>query len=1293
MAIPVSDTVPLTGEALKDGLLQGSSWTFAGPRVLTYSFNTNFDFDTYGNVIPGPGGTWASYPALATAFARALGAWSNVANIGFQNVPSGNYFFESTADMAVGLTGDDLYKGLGAVALGFFPDPRYATLVLTSGGYTRENYPRPEGDLLLDNYHPIYSYLADAGVGYATLVHEIGHVLGLKHPFDDGGNSRPTFGSLGIAQYDQERYTVMSYHGSDLQASGNAATPMPLDILAIQQIYGANMGFHAGNDDYVPVIDGAMRTIWDAAGTDMLDASSFANGVTLDLRPGALMDLGSGTVLGIAYNCIIENATGGAGSDTLQGNEANNILRGQGGSNTLFGDGGNDSLEGGSGSNTLDGGSGNDTLVGGSGNESLIGGSGNDVLTGGAGTNNYDGGPGDDTFYISSPSDRVRESFGEGSDTVLASASFNGSGTESIEYITLTGTADIDARAGTGTIRVNGNSGANVLGSAQGIATPMTLAGGPGNDTYLVRGWDVTILENAGEGIDEVVLTFLRDYQLTANVERLTLDSPIIGITATALTGNGLDNLITGAVGPNLIDGGTGADTMIGGGGADTFVVDSPGDSVVESLDSSVDTVQSAISYTLGATLENLTLTGAGAINGSGNGLANVINGNDAANRLSGAGGNDALVGAGGNDTLDGGIGFDALRGGSGNDTYIVDTVVPATGLGMLFDDGANGARIYQDASSATFTPYLFDYTGDGLVDYLSVQVTDQTSGESVILNFSTVALGQNLQVGTYANAEPKANPQPGHAGIFIGSDAYHSTGTSASFTIERAQFDYSAAAPTLVSFGATFDLPGSWSLRGAFSINYQTGFTEPVSENPGQGTDTVVASVDYRLGDNVEKLTLSGADALTGRGNALDNVIAGNGGNNTLAGAGGNDLFIFAATGNGLDRITDFGPGDAIAIGAAAFYGTTGSGDGTQLAANQVQLGYDAIGALLYVGTDGAAGADVTIRINGAPSGSAFKLLGNQIGFEVNNHAPSGSVTLSGSGSVDQPLTVGNSLDDLDGLGPVSYQWLVDARAILGATGPSYTPGQAQAGHAISAQASYLDGHGVAESVFSAPLLVPFEPRAVEVLAYSWNAHTLLGGVGIRADGLDGATEATDSNGSLRGIADVPTLGLGAERALPPGEAAATIAAVNVQDAIDILKMIVGLDVNGANRPLSPYQSLAADFDGNGAVNVGDAVQVLRHVVGLTAPDPAWHFLNEADPAVPAKTGLTPGTRQINISADISGNSPVHVGLAGYLSGDVNGSYAGAAGALDLDNTQPDYFQSLSASTGLSLSQFGVYP
>ena len=127
------------------------------------------------------------------------------------------------------------------------------------------------------------------------------------------------------------------------------------------------------------------------------------------------------------------------------------------------------------------------------------------------------------------------------------------------------------------------------------------------------------------------------------------------------LAGN---DTLQGGLGNDLLDGGTGTDTMQGGTGNDTYVVDVTGDVVTEMANEGIDTVQSNVTYTLGANVENLTLTGTAAISGTGNALDNIITGNGANNTLSGGAGNDRL---------DGALGSDTMIGGTGDDTYVVN--------------------------------------------------------------------------------------------------------------------------------------------------------------------------------------------------------------------------------------------------------------------------------------------------------------------------------------------------------------------------------------------------------------------------------------------------------------------------------------------------------------------------------------------------------------------------------------------------------------------------------------------
>jgi Ca2+-binding RTX toxin-like protein len=128
---------------------------------------------------------------------------------------------------------------------------------------------------------------------------------------------------------------------------------------------------------------------------------------------------------------------------------------------------------------------------------------------------------------------------------------------------------------------------------------------------------------------------------------------------------------LNGMAGNDTLNGGAGGDSLVGGAGDDLYVVDSAGDTIVELAGEGVDRVQSSVSYTLGAHVEQLALTGSANTTATGNELANILAGNSGQNFVFGLGGDDALDGAGGHDTLDGGLGRDTLTGGSGDDRLI----------------------------------------------------------------------------------------------------------------------------------------------------------------------------------------------------------------------------------------------------------------------------------------------------------------------------------------------------------------------------------------------------------------------------------------------------------------------------------------------------------------------------------------------------------------------------------------------------------------------------------------------
>jgi Ca2+-binding RTX toxin-like protein len=217
--------------------------------------------------------------------------------------------------------------------------------------------------------------------------------------------------------------------------------------------------------------------------------------------------------------------------------------------------------------------------------------------------------------------------------------------------------------------------------SLNGAAGADTLIGGLGDDIYTVDNLADAVVELSGEGTDLVNASVA--YVLASNVERLTLT----GTLAIDGTGNELNNLLTGNAAPNVLsggagndalNGGAGADTLIGGLGNDSYTVDNMADAVVERADEGVDLVNASLSHALADNVENLTLTGAAAINAIGNAMDNLLTGNSAINILSGGLGND---------WLDGKAGADTLIGGAGDDVYVVDNagdvVVEVAGDGV----------------------------------------------------------------------------------------------------------------------------------------------------------------------------------------------------------------------------------------------------------------------------------------------------------------------------------------------------------------------------------------------------------------------------------------------------------------------------------------------------------------------------------------------------------------------------------------------------------------------------------
>jgi Ca2+-binding RTX toxin-like protein len=571
----------------------------------------------------------------------------------------------------------------------------------------------------------------------------------------------------------------------------------------------------AGDDTYV--VDNPADTVTEVAGegTDTVEASVTyalpANGERLVLAGSADLD-GTGNELDNALtgNGGANRLQGGAGADTMVGGAGDDVYVVDNLADVVveLPGGGTDTVESsvsyaltealeslrliGPEALTGTGNALNNRLTGNGAANRLEGGAGDDVLDGGGGPDFMVGGAGDDTYVVADAGDAVTELAGEGTDTIESAVTLTLP--TDVENLLLTGTVAVNGAGNAQDNRLTGNGAPNSLTGGAGDDVldggmgADILAGGTGNDTYVVSETGDVVTELANQGIDTVVTAVA--YALPANVENLTLT----GQAAADAAGNAAGNALTGNGGANRLNGGGGADVMAGGAGDDTYVVDNAGDTVVEADGEGLDAVESSVSHVLAAHVERLTLTGGGAINGTGNALDNALTGNGAANLLDGAAGADTMAGGAGDDTytvdspadvviegpgagtdtvqswasyalpdhverlilmgtaalngtgngssntltgnsganvLDGGAGIDTMAGGAGDDVYVVDSLFDAV-------QEASNAGIDTVRSSATYA--------------LNANVENLTLIGSAAINGGGNSLGNVLQGNSASN-------------------------------------------------------------------------------------------------------------------------------------------------------------------------------------------------------------------------------------------------------------------------------------------------------------------------------------------------------------------------------------------------------------------------------------------------------------------------------------------------------------------------------------------------------------
>ncbi|WP_422369754.1 M10 family metallopeptidase C-terminal domain-containing protein [Hoeflea sp.] len=486
-----------------------NSWsqatTVGGAVSLTYDWMTS---------APGgaPAGGFVAFSASQQAGAiAAMALLSEIANVTF------TYSAVGTADIEFGTV------NFGGSPLGYTAGLASTSWTIIGNPATNTYYTHADVYLTNAAFAPMQDQTPGTS-GFATMLHELAHGLGLDHTFEN---------VLAPGGTDSEQYSVMSYTAHPTM-SVNPINFMLYDVAALQYLYGANMNTRTGNNAYQIAPDAAVvQTIWDAGGIDEIDASNQTRASTINLNAGSFSSIGSNgsggnavNNLAIAYGVTIENARGGSNNDTLHGNSV---------ANSLFGNGGNDMLFGGLGADALDGGSGFDYA-------------------------RYDNAASAVAVYLAND----RPNSGEAAGDTFAN----------IEGLILSAHNDYGF----------GDDGANYI---YGLGGSDSLAGGLGAD-YLDGGEGFDYVRYDDAAYPDDIRVYLQSQYSNLNTGVAAIGDTFVSIEGLqtsvrndTLFGNSENNILLGNLGTDNLYGFTGNDTLYGGAGdpngdgvRDNFVFD-----------------------------------------------------------------------------------------------------------------------------------------------------------------------------------------------------------------------------------------------------------------------------------------------------------------------------------------------------------------------------------------------------------------------------------------------------------------------------------------------------------------------------------------------------------------------------------------------------------------------------------------------------------------------------------------------------------------------------------------------
>ncbi|MDO6732141.1 hypothetical protein Q4577_19070 [Marinovum sp. 2_MG-2023] len=752
-----------------------------------------------------------------------------------------------------------------------------------------------------------------------------------------------------------------------------------------------------------------------------------------ELGPAADMDtqIGNTGVAGVWSFDIIDGElqiddlignteTGNSNPNTINGTDRNDVLRGGGGNDTingrlgidrLFGDNGNDEINGEEDDDILHGGDGVDTLNGGTGDDTLFGDAGDDELRGDSGINELDG--------------------GEGADDLIGTG----------------GTSFASYGSSSAGLTVNLNNATLNTGDAVG-------------DTY------TNIRNLIGSEFDDELTGDNQDNIIMGGEGRDAIDGDD---GDDALFGGGGDDTITGGDNDDTLAGGAGGDVLIGGPGRDAASYSDTDDGIVVDLANTALNTGDAAGDSYSGIADLIGGTGDDTL--AGNNSDNQIDGLDGADLLIGRDGDDTLNGDNGDDTLNGGLGGDDLDGGRGTDAASYEDATAG-----VFANLANSATNTGEADGDTYNN-IENLIGSGFDDTLAGNGSDNlliggdgddrlvgNGGDDTLqggAGADELSGGGNIDTADYSSASSGVSASlfdsSGNTGDARG-DTYNSIenliGTAFNDTLGDDAGDNMIMAGDgndLINSrgGSDFFVGG----EGEDTVSYaDSGFVvvdlEDSTANGGAATGAVFAGIQHLVGSNQ-------ADDLFGDGE--NNSILGGGNNDNLNGRDGDDT-LDGGTGN-----------DTLTLGSGADSVVVRLGMG-----NDTVTDFDLSEDSLDLSALSAAEQDaITVSANGAGDRVLTLSDGSTLTMDgiPENSAPTGAANISGTTTQGETLTAETgTIQDLDGLGAFSFQWLRDGVAVSGETASTYQLGQDDVGAEITVTVSYTDGFNAEEQLTSAP-------------------------------------------------------------------------------------------------------------------------------------------------------------------------------------------------------------------------------